>query len=260
MEHSSKPAHVAIIMDGNGRWATERSHLRMWGHVRGARVVSQIIEEAVNLNIKALTLYTFSTENWSRPKDEITTLFKLLRKFLALEKEKILRQNVKFRVMGEYQDFPKDVLEIIEEVREASKNNTGLKMTLALGYGSRNEIVTAVNKIIKQTPQKEICEQDIQNELFLPDLGDVDLMIRTGGDHRISNFLLWQMAYAELFFSETKWPNFKPKEFRSIIENFSQRERRFGNIDCCSSLGASQCEALKNKNNLLASELNKKVK
>jgi undecaprenyl diphosphate synthase len=237
-------------MDGNGRWATERKHLRMWGHVRGAKVVSNIIEEAVNLNLKALTLYTFSTENWSRPQNEITTLFKLLRKFLLLEKNKILKQNVRFRVMGEFGDFPKDVLDVVNDIANASKDNTGLKMTLALGYGSRNEIVSAVNKLIKQKPQGNVTEVDIDNALYLPDLGDVDLMIRTGGDHRLSNFLLWQMAYAEFFFTETRWPDFRAREFRTIIQSFATRERRFGNIETGQTLHGVQGEALKNRDSL----------
>ncbi len=242
-------------MDGNGRWAKERRHLRMWGHVRGAKVVSNIIEEAVNLKIKALTLYTFSTENWSRPEQEITTLFKLLKKFLLLEKNKILKQNVRFRVMGDYSDFPTEVLDVIEDITIASEHNTGLKMTLALGYGSRCELVSVVNKLITDNSKKIVTEDDIQNALYIPDLGNVDLMIRTGGDHRLSNFLLWQMAYAEFFFSDTQWPNFKANEFRSIINNFAKRERRFGNVDRSLSLDDARADATSNRKSIVATKM-----
>lgn len=245
MADQHRPDHVAIIMDGNGRWAKNRGHLRMWGHIRGARVVSKVMEEAVNLNVKALTLYTFSTENWSRPQEEISTLFKILKKFLLIERRRIMANNVRFRVMGEYKDFPQDVLNVVNEIVRESKDNTGLKMTLALGYGSRNEIVNAVNSLIQKG--QTISEQDISNALYLPDIGDVDLMIRTGGDRRLSNFLLWQMAYAEFFFSETKWPDFSPKEFRTIIDDFASRERRFGQTDKRLSLDDVRTEAHVNR-------------
>ncbi len=246
---SPVPRHVAIIMDGNGRWAKNRGHLRMWGHVRGARVVSKVMEEAVNLGIEALTLYTFSTENWSRPTEEIGTLFKILKKFLLLEKGKILKNNVRFRVMGEYQEFPDDVLSIVREIESISAVNTGLKMTLALGYGGRNEIVHAVNRLLEQNVGR-ITDQDLANAMYLPDLGDVDLMIRTGGDRRISNFLLWQMAYAELFFTDTKWPDFTAKEFHNIIAEFATRERRFGHSERQFSLDDVRVEALVNRQRL----------
>jgi undecaprenyl diphosphate synthase len=234
-------------MDGNGRWAKARGHMRMWGHVRGARVVSKIIEEAVNLKIEALTLYTFSTENWSRPQDEISTLFKLLKKFLQIEKRKIMRQNVRFRVMGEYEDFPADVLSVVEEVVEASKHNSGMKMTLALGYGSRSELVSAMNTLLK-SGKEQISEEDISKTLYLPDLGDVDLMIRTGGDQRLSNFLLWQMAYAEFFFTETPWPDFSADEFSQIIKSYGERERRFGHVSAVTSLEEVKSRANVNRN------------
>lgn len=244
---SSKIKHVAIIMDGNGRWAESRTHRRVWGHIRGSRVVSNIVEEADDLGIKALTLYAFSTENWSRPVSEVKVLFKLLKKFLKIERNRILDNKIRFKVMGETGDLPQDTLDLIFDLEELTKNNKGLKLSFAFGYGGRAEIVSATNKFILENPGQKISEESLNKNLFLPDLGDVDLLIRTGGDQRISNFLLWQVAYAELFFTTTKWPEFKREEFRKIIYNVSGRERRFGMIQATESLDQSQANSLKNR-------------
>ena len=238
--------HIAIIMDGNGRWAQSRAHARVWGHIRGSRVVSNIIEEADSLGAKALTLYTFSTENWSRPVGEVTVLFKLLKKFLLIERKRVLTNNIRFKVMGDISKLPQVTKDLISSLEEDSKLNTGLKLTFAFGYGGRDEIVKATNRFIKENPGKEITEELLNSYMLLPELGDVDLMIRTGGDQRISNFLLWQSAYAELFFTKTKWPDFTREEFRTIWNFVSNRERRFGNI-CPSSLQNSKSQAKENR-------------
>lgn len=226
----NKINHVAIIMDGNGRWAEERSRPRFWGHVRGSHIVSDIVKEADEKGIGALTLYAFSTENWSRPMDEIQILFKLLKKFILKEKERILNNNIRFKVIGDISALPEETKNLIKDLEEESSYNSGLKLNFAFGYGGRKEIVDAVNYFIKQNPGKELTEIDIEKRLLTNDIGDVDLLIRTGGDQRISNFLIWQTSYAELVFTETPWPLFSRKEFSNIIDYYSQTERRFGSI------------------------------
>lgn len=244
---NSNIKHVAIIMDGNGRWAQARTHRRVWGHIRGSRVVSNIVEEADDLGIEALTLYAFSTENWSRPVTEVKVLFKLLKKFLKIERQRILANKIRFKVMGEISDLPQGTQDLILDLEETTKDFKGLKLTFAFCYGGRSEIVSAVNKYVLENPGKKITEELLNQNLFLPDLGDVDLLIRTGGDQRVSNFLLWQVAYAELFFTSTKWPEFKRKEFREIINQVSGRERRFGMTEATQSLDQSYREGLKNR-------------
>lgn len=238
--------HVAIIMDGNGRWAQERRRPRVWGHVRGSGIVSDIVEKADDLGAKALTLYTFSTENWSRPPKEVTTLFKLLRKFLLKERKRIIKNKISFKVIGEIEGLPAETKKLIAELEEETKDFEGLKLSFAFGYGGRNEIIRAVNRHIKDNPGKEISEQIMSNFMYRPEAGDVDLLIRTGGDSRISNFLLWQSAYAELWFTETKWPEFTTDEFEAIFKATQNRERRFGNIGA-NSYNMSIHEAQKNK-------------
>lgn len=230
--------HVAIIMDGNGRWAQERLHKRVWGHVRGARNVSAIVEEAVRLKIGALTLYTFSTENWSRPVDEISTLFKIFKKFVQNERKRIIEQNISFRVMGSLEGVPEETRLLAESLQEETAQNLGMKLNLAFGYGGRQELVDAINRFIEKNPGKKISFDEIEEGLLTQDIGDVDLMIRTGGDQRISNFLLWQVAYAELFFTNTKWPDFTLKEFREILDDVVKRERRYGAV--CAAEGMHQ--------------------
>lgn len=239
--------HVAIIMDGNGRWAKQRFHPRIWGHVRGSAVVSDIVQAADDMGLKALTLYAFSTENWSRPLDEVSSLFKLLKKFLIKERARILSNNIKFRVIGEVQNLPRETVELINELEHLTKNANGLLLTFAFNYGGRAEIVRAVNSFILSQPSTLIDEENLNSLMYRPEAGDVDLMIRTGGEQRISNFLLWQMAYAELYFTQTKWPEFTPKEFQKIIEHVSSRERRFGNVAAQETLKVSINQAETNK-------------
>lgn len=240
--------HVAIIMDGNGRWAKQRHRPRIWGHVRGSSVVSEIVEAADKSGLKSLTLYAFSTENWSRPLDEVGVLFKLLKKFLIKEQKRILSNNIKFKVIGEIKNLPKETIKLIEDTQKLSENSTGLNLTFAFSYGGRSEIVRAINQFTKDNPNQEISETDLTKLMYRPETGDVDLLIRTGGDQRISNFLLWQIAYAELYFTPTKWPDFTASEFIKIIENVSSRERRFGGISAQTDLDDSLEKANENKN------------
>lgn len=239
-----KIKHVAIIMDGNGRWAQARAHRRVWGHVRGSNVVSEIVERSSDLGVKALTLYAFSTENWSRPPLEVKTLFRLLRKFLLKERARILKNKIKFRVIGDISKLPEETKKLIDDLEKETVEFEGLKLTFAFGYGGRSEIVNAVNSLIKEGG--EVTEEAISRAVYAPELGDVDLLIRTGGDQRISNFLLWQAAYAELFFTETKWPEFTSKEYESILEHVEKRERRFGAVCETKSLEDSKDKAQRN--------------
>lgn len=239
--------HVAIIMDGNGRWAQSRCHQRVWGHVRGSRVVSRIVEQAKDKGVEALTLYAFSSENWSRPLSEIQILFKLLKKFLMMERERILKNHIRFKVMGDTSSLPQETKDLISQLENETEHFTGLKLTFAFGYGGRSEIVRAANKFHELFPGREMTEEDLQAMLFIPDLGDVDLLIRTGGDQRISNFLLWQLAYAELYFTPTKWPDFTCREFREILHDVTSRERRFGGVCANAHLDQSVCLAKQNK-------------
>jgi undecaprenyl diphosphate synthase len=223
-------------MDGNGRWAKQRSHPRVWGHVRGSAVVSHIVQEADDLGIEALTMYAFSSENWSRPQTEVLVLFNLLYKFLKKERARILKNNIRFKIMGDVSNLPEQTKKLIGQLESETAHHTGLKLTFAFGYGARAEIAYAVNRFMKANPGKEITEDALNDYLMIPDLGDVDLLIRTGGDHRVSNFMLWQIAYAEMFFTETKWPDFTITEFRYIIEQVAKRERRFGAVAPAASL------------------------
>lgn len=240
--------HVAIIMDGNGRWANKRLRPRIWGHVRGSGIVSDIVEAADDMGLEALTLYAFSTENWSRPFEEVSSLFRLLKKFLQKEKARILANNIKFKIIGEIQGLPVETVELIKELEELTVNSTGLKLTFAFNYGGRAEILRAVNAFHLNYPGRPMTENDLSNLMYRPETGDVDLMIRTGGDQRVSNFLLWQLAYAELYFTPTKWPDFSVREFKKIIDHVSCRERRFGSACAEQALEMSVEKAEVNKN------------
>ncbi len=239
--------HVAIIMDGNGRWAKRRVRPRIWGHVRGSSVVSDIVRSADDLGLRALTMYAFSTENWSRPLEEVSTLFRLLRKFIIKEKSRILENNIKFRVIGELQSLPPETVDLINDIETLTSKATGLNLTFAFNYGGRAEILRAVNTFQITNPERLMTEADLNELMYRPETGDVDLMIRTGGEQRISNFLLWQMAYAEMYFTPTKWPDFTSREFCKIIEHVSCRERRFGSVCGQEALNASVERAETNK-------------
>ena len=227
------PKHVAIIMDGNGRWAKQKGMLRTFGHENGAKAVKQAVEASAELGIKNLTLYAFSTENWNRPKLEVQTLMRLLVSSLKKEIKTLKDNNIKLSAIGNLSTLPSKVHKELFEVIEATKTNSHMTLTLALSYGSREELLNTVKEIsikVKNniiSPEK-IDESIINEHLYTQNLPDVDLLIRTSGEKRISNFLLWQIAYAELYFTNTLWPDFtKQHLYESIIE-YQKRERRFG--------------------------------
>jgi len=222
------PQHVAIIMDGNGRWAKEQGLKRTAGHEEGAKTVRKITTYCAKLGVKYLTLYAFSTENWSRPKVEVDFLMKLLEKYLKNELETYIENNIKFRAIGDRSKFSKKLQETINETEEKTKNATGLTQVLALNYGSRDEITRAVKRLNEQN--LEVNEENIEACLDTAGIPDVDLLIRTSGEVRISNYLLWQCAYAEMFFTPTYWPEFTENDLDDIISDFNNRERRFGGV------------------------------
>ena len=227
------PKHLAIIMDGNGRWAERKGRNRIYGHSHGVRAVQEVVEEAVQLNIEYLTLYAFSTENWSRPEEEIGILMKLLVNTLRSEFEKLLENRIKLNVIGNTDQLPEIVRNELEYVTDQTKNNTEMTLTLALSYGGREELANVFKllayKVKDNIISPEKIDQSIINEhLYTQNLPDVDLLIRTSGEKRISNFLLWQIAYAELYFSKVLWPDFTKKHLHKALISYQKRERRFG--------------------------------
>ena len=233
IDSQNVPRHVAIIMDGNGRWAKLRGKPRVFGHKNGVKAVREVIDAAGNAGVKALTLYAFSTENWNRPKAEVKTLMALLAASLKKEANELVKNNIKLQIIGNQENLPKSVLKGLNKVVELTKKNDALTLTLALSYGSREEIVNAFKNISKKIVNnelsiKEIDENIINNHLYTFTLPDVDLMIRTSGEKRISNFLLWQIAYAELHFTDVLWPDFTKNDFYNALLEYQNRERRFG--------------------------------
>ena len=232
--NSSKlPKHVAVIMDGNGRWAKQRGKLRIFGHKNGVNAVRETVETAAELGIDVLTLYAFSTENWNRPKKEVNMLMNLLVSSLKKELKLFIDNNISLRTIGNIDLLPKKTKKELNEVVEKTKNNTHLILNLALSYSSKEEIVNAFKNISKKIVNnelliKEIDENIINNHLYTRNLPNVDLVIRTSGEKRISNFLLWQIAYAELYFTSVFWPDFNKEEFYKAVLDYQQRERRFG--------------------------------
>ena len=221
--------HLAIIMDGNGRWANQKNQQRVFGHEKGAQTAKKIIDDCVKRGIPHLTLYTFSKENWSRPKHEIDTLMILLSKMLKNETENMLRNNIRFNIVGKIGDLPLKTRDWVSSTLEKTKNNTGLVLTLALSYGGRQEIVDAINSLIK-SEVKIINEEILKNHLYCPDLPDPDIIIRTGGEYRLSNFLLWQSAYAEIYICQKNWPDFDEKDLEKALEEYENRNRTFGKV------------------------------
>jgi undecaprenyl diphosphate synthase len=220
--------HIAIIMDGNGRWAKEKGLNRTAGHEAGAKTVRDITIHCSNIGVKYLTLYAFSTENWTRPKLEVAFLMKLLEKYFISELSVYLKNNVKFKAIGDLSRFSKKLQGIIKDTQDKTSSCTGLTQILALNYGSKDEIVRAVKKL--QDKNLEVTEENINNHLDTGDIDAVDLLIRTSGEVRVSNYLLWQIAYAEMSFTKTYWPEFTSYELDDIIDDFNKRERRFGGI------------------------------
>jgi undecaprenyl diphosphate synthase len=225
------PAHVGIIMDGNGRWAEQRGLPRIEGHRRGAERSKEIIDVSQELGIKCLTLYAFSTENWQRPQSEVTILMKILESYLRNEFLALIRKNVVFRAIGEIWRLPENIQALIRTIEEESANNTGMHLVAALSYSGRSEIVRAVKKIMDaHINPEDLTENFFSSQLDTAGLPQPDLIIRTSGERRLSNFLLWQSAYAELYFADTLWPDFDREEFILAIQDFQSRDRRFGKI------------------------------
>lgn len=231
--HHNLPKHLAIIMDGNGRWAKQKGKLRVFGHEHGVKTVRSTVENCVQIGIEYLTLYTFSTENWNRPKLEIQTLMRLLVSSLKKELKTFNKNNVRLNTIGNISALPEKAYKELLEVMDKTKGNTGMTLTLALSYGSREELQSAVKAIAVKVKNniisaENIDETIINNHLYTHNLPDVDLLIRTSGEHRISNFLLWQIAYAELYFIDVFWPDFSDHHLVEAIKNYQNRERRFG--------------------------------
>lgn len=227
------PQHIAIIMDGNGRWAKKKGFLRTIGHENGVKSVRTTISECAAMGIKNLTLYAFSTENWNRPRFEVQKLMEILVKSLKKELPTFTKNNIKLNAIGDLTLLPKKVQETLQEVIDSTKDNNHMTLTLALSYGSRAELINAVKEISFKVKNNLISEADIDesvinNHLYTNDLPDVDLLVRTSGEQRISNFLLWQIAYAELYFTEVLWPDFTEEELYKAILTYQNRERRFG--------------------------------
>jgi undecaprenyl diphosphate synthase len=227
------PQHIAIIMDGNGRWAQERGLPKLAGHLEGTIRADEITEAAAELGVKVLTLYTFSTENWKRPKDEVEGLFKLLEKNLDEKEEKLNRNNIRFSVIGRIDSLPESIQARLKRVIDSTKDNTRMVLNLALNYGSRLEMVDAVKKIAKDAKDGtlsigSIDEKAISARLYTKDLPDPDLLIRTSGEYRLSNFLLWQLSYSEIYVVAKLWPDFRKKDLEEAIAEFGKRDRRYG--------------------------------
>lgn len=234
-ENLNIPAHVAIILDGNGRWAKQKGMPRNYGHMQGAKAVEDILVDARDLGIKYLTVYAFSTENWNRPEAEVSALMTILRNYLKTSIKKSMKNNVRCRVIGERSKLSDDIQAAIGELEDATAGNTGLTFTIAINYGSRDEIRRAVKKIADKAVSGEIAPSDITEEMisknldtdFLP---DPDLLIRTCNEQRISNFLLWQCAYTEFYYTPVAWPDFNKAELLKAVESYSTRNRKFGGL------------------------------
>ncbi len=229
------PEHIAIILDGNGRWAKKRFLPRNAGHAAGARTVEQIIEDAHDIGVKYLTVYAFSTENWNRPDDEVKALMKLLRDYLSNCIERANKNNMRVKVIGDRRRLDKDIVNKINELEQVSATNTGITFIIALNYGSRDEMTRAVQKLVKEAKEGRINSEDI-NEQVIGDcldtagIPDPDLLIRTSGEIRLSNYLLWQLAYTEFYFTDVLWPDFNKEELKKAIVKYNQRDRRFGGV------------------------------
>lgn len=229
------PEHVAIIMDGNGRWAKERGMVRVQGHNAGMKSLKEIVRTAGEAGVKYLTVYAFSTENWKRPQDEVSGIFKLVVKYMKLELNELHANNVRVNLIGDWHALPEDARSSLEFALEKTKNNTGMVFTIALNYGGRAEILKAVREIAEKAAKGLINAEDITEEclsasLYTGDMPDPDLIIRTGGEYRLSNFLTWQSAYSELYVTDVYWPDFTGEEFLKALDVYGGRERRYGGL------------------------------
>ena len=244
------PNHVAIILDGNGRWAKKRMMPRQYGHAKGAQVVEQICEDAWNMGIQYLTVYAFSTENWNRPDSEVKILMDIFSKYMVDKLQKVGQKNMKIRFIGERSRLDKAMIEKIENLEESTKDNTGLNFTVALNYGSRDEMVRAMRKMAAEIKEGKLEPEDITEEKYntyldtaeditesvfasyldTADIPDPDLLIRTSGEQRLSNYLLWQLAYTEFYFTDVMWPDFNKEELAKAVEWYANRDRRYGKV------------------------------
>ena len=236
------PVHVAIIMDGNGRWARKKLMNRIKGHEHGSNAVREVVTASREVGIRFLTLYAFSTENWGRPKAEVKALMTILKKFLIDEREEFQAKDIRFNVIGQKHKLPPDVLYELDKNLEMTRNNKAMTLNIALSYGSREELTQAVKRILLKVESEEInpeaiTEELISGHLYTNRIPDPDLIIRTSGEYRLSNFLLWQAAYSEFYFTDTLWPDFTKEEFINILNNFQTRDRRFGKVLCNTSNG-----------------------
>jgi undecaprenyl diphosphate synthase len=233
IDNDKLPHHIAIIMDGNGRWAKKKSLSRIRGHIKGIDAVREVVTACRELGIKILTLYAFSVENWKRPKEEVSTLMTLLKEYLLKEVAEMLQNNIRLLAIGRLEDLPSDVQQTLRETMKKTENRTGMILNLALSYGGRSEILQAVQRILRDCQKgkmipEEINFQKFSDYLWTQGMPDPDLLIRTSGEFRISNFLLWQIAYTELYVTETLWPDFNREELLKAISDYQSRERRFG--------------------------------
>ena len=235
MENYESPRHIAIIMDGNGRWAKKRMMPRTYGHAQGSKTVEKICEDAYRMGIEYLTVYAFSTENWQRPKEEVDTLMNLLRDYMKDCIKTSKKNNMRVRIIGDITKLDTDLQESIKKLEEASANNTGLKFQVALNYGGRDEILRAAKKFAVDyaanlSELDAVREADFENYLDTAGIPSPELLIRTSGEVRLSNYLLWQLAYAEFYFTDVLWPDFDKKELQKAIEYYNKRDRRFGGV------------------------------
>ena len=221
--------HIAIIMDGNGRWGLKKKGSRNYGHLQGLKTVQAVIKLSIKQKIPFLTLYTFSTENWSRPESEINFLFDLIRKSLKREIKSVIKQGIKINIIGKKAGLPKDIKRTIKIIEKKTFHNKAITLNLALNYGSKEEIINAC-KSFSKTKEKEINVNSFEKKLYTKDMPDPEILIRTGGAKRLSNFLLWQLAYTEIFFVDKLWPDFNEKDFNKILNKFNNIERKFGKI------------------------------
>lgn len=229
------PSHIAIILDGNGRWAKKRNMPRNYGHTQGSKTVEKICEDAYKIGVKYLTVYAFSTENWKRPRDEVDAIMKLLRSYLQTSKKTAKKNNMRVRILGDKTGLSEDIQKSIDELEEVSRENTGLNLQVAINYGGRDEIIRAVKALSLDIKKNTIAidnidENVMENYMDTKGIPDPDLLIRTSGEKRLSNFLLWQLAYTEFYFTDVLWPDFDKKELMKAIEYYNSRVRRFGAI------------------------------
>lgn len=242
------PSHVAVIMDGNGRWANQRHLPRVAGHKAGVDSVRSIMETSARLGLQALTLYAFSTENWKRPRTEVDFLFRLLRHYLRDELATLQKNNIRLEAIGRIEDLPREARLELDHVRNETRGNTGLRVNLALNYSGRVELLDAVNRLVERAARtgtaRGVTEEMLARELYTAGLPDPDLLIRTSGEMRISNFLLWQIAYAELYVTDTLWPDFRTRDLLAALLDFQRRDRRFGGLNAAAVEREDTAEAL----------------